>query len=131
MRRRLIVFTLIISLAIQIIPSKAVLADDNVMMRNVFTDALYGGAVGALLGVGFMLLSGDPDKHWNYLAYGTGGGIIAGAAIGVASSTKALAEVEHGKITLNVPEIKTDVIQDKRDKEMEVVRSLSLLRYNF
>ncbi|MBI5328877.1 MAG: hypothetical protein HZB80_11415 [Deltaproteobacteria bacterium] len=131
MRRRLIIFTLIILLAVQIIPSKSVLADDAVMMRNIFTDALYGGAVGTLIGVAFMLISDKPSDNWNYLAYGAGGGIIAGAAIGMASSTKALAEVEHGKITLNVPEIKTDVIYDKRDQEMEVVKSLSLLRYNF
>lgn len=131
MRKRLIIVILIISFSMQIVPSNAVLADDPVIMRNVFTDALYGGAVGALIGAGFMLLSGEPEKHWDYLTFGAGGGIIAGAAIGVASSTKALAEIKGGKITLNIPEVKTDFIQTKRDDKMEVVRTLSLFRYNF
>ncbi|MBI3753264.1 MAG: hypothetical protein HY266_04360 [Deltaproteobacteria bacterium] len=130
MSKRLIIFILILSLLIPIIPSR-VFADDTVIMKNIFMDSAYGGAVGALIGVGFMLLSDKPDQHWNYVAFGAGGGIIAGAAIGLASSTKALAEIENGKVTFNVPEVKTDILQDKRDEKTEVVRTLSLLRYNF
>ena len=130
MRKKLLAIVITLSLVIPAFHPRTVVADDTAM-RTVLVDAVYGGAVGALLGVGFMLLSGEPEKHWNYLAYGTGGGIIAGAAVGMASSTKALAEIENGKITLNVPEIKTDIIEDKRGEKMEVVRTLSLLRYNF
>ncbi len=131
MRKKLIVLAVILSIAVSALPSRAFAADDSVMMQNVFKDTLYGGAIGAVIGVGFMLLSSKPTDHWNYVAYGAGGGIIAGAAIGMASSTKALAEIESGRITLNVPEIKTDIVQDKRDEKIEVVRHLSLLRYNF
>lgn len=131
MRKKLIVLAVILSIAVSALPSRAFAADDSVMMQNVFKDTLYGGAIGAVIGVGFMLLSSKPTDHWNYVAYGAGGGIIAGAAIGIASSTKALAEIESGRITLNVPEIKTDIVQDKRDEKIEVVRHLSLLRYNF
>lgn len=131
MRKRLIVLAVIISIVVPSLPSRTFAADDSVMMQNIFKDTLYGGAVGAVIGVGFMLLTGKPTDHWNYVAYGAGGGIIAGAAIGMASSTKALAEIADGRITLNVPEIKTDIVQDKRDEKIEVVRHLSLLRYNF
>jgi len=131
MRKRLIVLAVIMSIIVPSLPSRAFAADDSVMMQNIFKDTLYGGAVGAVIGVGFMLLTGKPTDHWNYVAYGAGGGIIAGAAIGMASSTKALAEIADGRITLNVPEIKTDIVQDKRDEKIEVVRHLSLLRYNF
>lgn len=130
MSKRLIIFILILSLLIPIIPSRA-FADDTVIMKNIFMDSAYGGAVGALIGVGFMLLSDKPADHWNYVAFGAGGGILAGAAIGLASSTKALAEIENGKVTFNVPEVKTDILQDKRDEKTEVVQTLSLLRYNF
>ena len=129
--KKVIILAVMLSLIIPLAPSHASAADDSAMMQNVFKDTLYGGAIGAVIGVGFMLLTGEPTDHWNYVAYGAGGGIIAGAAIGMASSTKALAEIEGGKITLNVPEIKTDIIQDKRDEKIEVVRTLSLLRYSF
>ena len=131
MRKKVIVLAVILSIAVPALPSRAFSADDSVMMQNVFKDTLYGGAIGAVIGVGFMLLRKKPTDHWNYVAYGAGGGIIAGAAIGMASSTKALAEIEGGRITLNVPELKTDIVQDKRDEKIEVVRHLSLLRYNF
>lgn len=130
MSKKLIAIILLLFLAVPAIPVRSH-ADDTVIMRSVFMDAAYGGAVGALLGVGFMLLSDKPSDHWNYVAFGAGGGIIAGAAIGLATSTKALAEIENGKVTFNVPEVKTDILLDKRDEKPEVVRSLSLLRYNF
>lgn len=131
MRKKIIVLAVILSIAVPALPSRVFAADDSIMMQNIFRDTLYGGAIGAVIGVGFMLLRGKPTDHWNYVAYGAGGGIIAGAAIGMASSTKALAEIEGGRITLNVPELKTNIVQDKRDEKIEVVRHLSLLRYNF
>lgn len=129
--KKIIILAVMLSLIIPLAPSRASAADDSVMMQNIFKDAFYGGAVGSLVGLGFMLLTDKPQDHLRYIAYGAGGGIIAGAAIGVASSTKALAEIQDGKITLNVPEVKTDIIQDKRDEKIEVVRTLSLLRYSF
>lgn len=129
--KKTVVIALALSLIIPFVPSRSHAADDSVMMQNVFKDAFYGGAVGSLIGLGFMLLTEKPQDHLRYIAYGAGGGIIAGAAIGMASSTKALAEIEDGKITLNVPEVKTDIIQNKHDEKAEVVRTLSLLRYSF
>lgn len=131
MRKRLIVLIVILSMSVSALPSRIFAADNGVMMQNVFRDTLYGGAIGAVIGVGFMLLTKEPKDHWNYIAYGAGGGIIAGAAISIASSTKAVAEIEGGRITFNVPNIKTNIIQDKRDEKTEVVRHFSLLRYNF
>lgn len=118
-------------LIVPVMPKRVFAAEDTTIMKNVFMDAVYGGAVGALIGVGFMLLSDKPENHWNYVAYGAGGGIIAGTAIGLASATKAVAEIEGDKVSLNVPEIRTDVMKDKRDEKTEVIRTIYLLRYNF
>lgn|SRR3990170_8082928 len=131
MIKRLTIVLLVLFLVVPVIPKRALAVEDTTVMRNVFIDAFYGGAVGALIGVGFMLLREKPTDHWNYVAYGAGGGIIAGAAIGMASSTKALAEIEGNKISLNVPEVKTDIMKDKRDEKEEVIRTVYLLRYNF
>jgi len=69
--------------------------------QNTFEDAAYGGALGALIGAGAMLVSSSSD--WKYLLRGAGVGIIAGAAYGVASSTGALATIEDGQLNLSTP----------------------------
>ncbi len=72
-------------------------------LQNTMEDALYGGAIGALVGAGAMLVSGSPSKHWDYLLTGAGLGIIGGAIYGVYTSARPVAELEDGKLKLAVP----------------------------
>lgn len=82
-------------------PSSATAADFEV--QTVFEDALYGGAIGALIGGGAMLVSSQPSKHWDYITTGAGIGIIAGAIYGVYSSSRSFAEIEDGKMMVGIP----------------------------
>ena len=82
-------------------PTSARAADFEV--QTVFEDALYGGAIGALVGAGFLLISSQPSQHWDYITTGAGVGIVAGAAYGVVSSSRAFAQIEDGKMVVGVP----------------------------
>ncbi len=72
-------------------------------LQNTMEDAVYGGAIGALVGVGAMLVSGSPTKHWSYLLTGTGLGLIGGAIYGVYTSARPLASLEDGKLKVGAP----------------------------
>jgi len=82
-------------------PAQASAGDYEV--ANVMDDALYGAGIGALVGLGLMLVSDAPTDNWSYLTQGAGYGIIAGAVYGVVRSTRAFAQVEDGKINLGMP----------------------------
>jgi uncharacterized membrane protein YebE (DUF533 family) len=64
---------------------------------------MYGAGLGALVGLGVMLISKKPTDHWDYVTKGLGVGIIAGAAYGVYRSSKAVAQIENGHIQLGMP----------------------------
>ncbi len=82
-------------------PAQASAGDYEV--QNVMDDAMYGAGVGAMVGLGLMLLTDKPTDNWNYITRGLGVGIIGGAAYGIFRSSKAFAEVEDGQINLGVP----------------------------
>jgi len=92
------------------LPVQSQAADFEV--QNTFEDTMYGGMLGALVGGGAMLISGSPSKHWNYIATGAGLGIIAGAIYGVASGTRAFAQLEDGQLKLGVPMPEVALSQD-------------------
>ncbi len=92
---------MIIAAAMAFAPMQASAGDYEV--QNVMDDALYGAGVGALVGLGLMLLTKKPTDNWNYVTRGLGVGIIAGAAYGVARSSKAFAQIEDGEIHLGIP----------------------------
>lgn len=78
-------------------------------MQTVFEDAMYGGAIGALLGAGFMLVSSKPSNNWDYIVTGAGVGIIAGTAYGLYTSSRGLAQIEDGKMMVGMPTPKISV----------------------
>jgi uncharacterized membrane protein YebE (DUF533 family) len=92
---------LFVTTAIALAPMQASAGDYEV--ANVMDDALYGAGVGALVGLGIMLVSKKPTAHWDYVTKGLGIGIIAGAAYGVYRSSKAFAQIEDGQIHLGMP----------------------------
>jgi len=92
------------------LPVQSQAADFEV--QNTFEDTMYGGMLGALVGGGAMLISGSPSKHWSYIGTGAGLGIIAGAIYGVASGTRAFAQLEDGQLKVGVPMPEVTLSQD-------------------
>jgi len=87
--------------AVAVLPAQAAAADFEV--QNVLEDSAYGAGIGALVGLGFMLISSTPTDHWNYPLVGAGVGIIAGAAYGTYSGSRAMASYEDGKLQIGMP----------------------------
>jgi hypothetical protein len=108
-------------------PMQAQAAD--VEVETVFQDAMYGAAIGALLGAGFMLVSNSPTSHWDYIAVGAGAGIIGGVAYGVYSSSRGFAEYEDGEFHLNVPTPKLALHEGRKGTELAM--GVDLLRSRF
>lgn len=69
-------------------------------------DAIYGGLAGALVGGAFMAFTDKASDHTDYIVYGAASGVIAGAAYGlISTTTRSLAEVDHGRIKFAIPTI--------------------------
>lgn len=109
--------------------SPAVVEAADLEVETVFEDALYGGAIGALVGAGVMLVSSTPTDHWDYIVTGAGIGIIAGTAYGVYISSRSFAEIEDGKMFVGVPTPK--VIVQKYQETAAVGVEADLLRIRF
>jgi uncharacterized membrane protein YebE (DUF533 family) len=92
---------LFVAAALALAPMQASAGDYEV--SNVLDDAMYGAGLGALVGLGVMLISKKPTDHWDYVTKGLGVGIIAGAAYGVYRSSQAFAQIEDGQIQLGMP----------------------------
>jgi hypothetical protein len=75
--------------------------------KDIFQDALYGGAVMA-----FTQKAGD---HLDYLGCGSAGGVPIGTAVGLVSTAKSPADADHGKVRFAVPTIFPD-FQDSNSK---------------
>ncbi|MBI5746932.1 MAG: hypothetical protein HZA13_08010 [Nitrospirae bacterium] len=127
MLKRILVCLIVISLGTTI--SSVSFAEDNAM-REVFRDGFYGGLAGALVGGAILAFKDEPGDHLNYIAYGAAGGVLVGTIYGLASVSRAFAEVENGKVYVNLPLPHTGISRIGIDR-YEVNYSLSLLRYNF
>lgn len=104
--------------------------------RDVFDTTLkgsvYGGAVGALIGAALMIFTDKPADHWNYVAYGAGAGVIAGAAIGIATSSRAMIEVTDKKVALNIPEVTAEIAgKDRLTGRTDVAGKMNIFQYRF
>lgn len=105
------------------------------VMQVTLRDALYGGIVGALIGSAVVLLTDNPDDHLGFIPTGAGVGILVGAAYGIATSgviSTAGAEIDDdGKLTLNMPTIKTEKVFDEMANVQEVIERVDLIRVRF
>lgn len=99
--------------------------------EGIFHNALYGGLAGGLVGAALLVFTDKPGDHLDYIGYGAAGGVLAGTAYGVAKTTRALAELENGKVKLAVPSIVPDYVRTGADGEREVVLMAEVLRGRF
>ncbi|MDX8408289.1 MAG: hypothetical protein R8L58_07880 [Mariprofundaceae bacterium] len=113
--------------AVAALPAQAAAADFEV--QNVLEDTAYGAGIGALVGLGFMLISSKPTDHWNYPLVGAGVGIIAGAAYGTYTGSRAMASYEDGKLQIGMPSPK--VMPHKVNGKLEVAYAADLFHSRF
>lgn len=101
------------------------------VFKEVFDDAFYGGLTGALVGAAVMAFTHKPGDHLDYIGYGGAGGVLVGAAVGVLSTARSLAEVDHGKVRFAFPTILPDVQEANSKGQTGYVITAQLLRGNF
>ena len=75
------------------------------VLKEFFSDSVYGGLAGTLVGGAVMAFTTKPGNHLDYLGYSSAGGAIVGAAYGLG---RALAQLENGRITFSMPTIIPD-----------------------
>jgi hypothetical protein len=98
------------------------------VFKQVFTDSLYGGLSGTLVGAAAMAFTKRAGDHLDYMAYGAATGVLVGAAYGLG---RAVVEMEHGKVAWSVPTVIPD-IQDTNSKgQTPIVVMAELLRGKF
>jgi uncharacterized membrane protein YebE (DUF533 family) len=99
--------------------------------RDTFESALYGGAVGALVGAALMVFTQKPADHLINIGYGAAAGVLAGTAYGVAKSSKALAFFDNGTVKIAMPTIIPDLVESPASRQMTVTWRADLLRGTF
>lgn len=109
--------------------SSAFAADDTI--KEVFTDAFYGAAIGGLVGGAFMVFRTKPLDHLNYIAYGAASGVLAGTVYGLAKSARAFAEVENGRVKVAFPTIVPEMEVSPGSGRMTVAWKTDLIRGTF
>lgn len=109
--------------------SSAFAADDTI--REVFTDAFYGAAIGGLVGGAFMVFTDQPGKHFNYIAYGAASGVLVGTAYGLAKSARAFAEVENGRVKVAFPTIIPELVVSPASGQTTIAWKADLIRGTF
>jgi integral membrane sensor domain MASE1 len=109
--------------------SSAFAADDT--LREVFTDAIYGAAIGGLVGAAFTVFQTKPLDHLNYVGYGAAAGVLVGTALGLAKSARAFAEVENGRVKIALPTIVPELLVSPASGQTTVAWKAELLRGTF
>lgn len=133
MSKRLV--AVLLSLAFVAFSFRPAQAEDA--MQATFRSAAFGGLIGALVGAGVWMVSDntDWDDHISYIPTGAGVGILVGTAYGLYTNTvvqqRAATEVKDGRLTFNVPTVRTANVYDTYTNRNEVVESLDILSVKF
>lgn len=106
------------------------LAGDNAF-REVFEDAFYGGAAGALVGAALMAFAKKPADHLDYMAYGAASGVLVGSAYGLVKSTRSLAQIDNGSIKFALPTVLPDLSESPASRQTTITWRAELLRGTF
>jgi hypothetical protein len=126
LRKLVAVMTLVSLLSMA---SSAFASDDT--LREVFTDAFYGAAIGGLVGGAIMVFEKQPLKHFNYVAYGAASGVLVGTAYGLARSARAFAEVENGRVKVAFPTVTPELIESPASGRTTIAWKADLIRGTF
>jgi len=100
-------------------------------IKEVFQDGLYGGLTGVLVGAAMLAFTHKPGNHLDYMGYGGAAGVMLGVTYGVVKSTRALAEVENGKVRFALPTIMPDIKDPNSRGETAVIVMAEVVRGRF
>lgn len=117
------------SFSLLLTASSAFAADET--LREVFTDAFYGAAIGGLVGGAIMAFKKKPIDHLDYIAFGAASGVLAGTAYGLVKSVRAFAEVEHGRVKMALPTIVPELVVSPASGHTTVAWKADLIRGTF
>ena len=123
-------FVAIMTLVSLLTTATSVFASDGTL-REVFTDAFYGAAIGALVGGAVLVFNKTPHEHLNYIAYGAAAGVLVGTAYGLAKSARAFAEVENGRVKMAFPTIVPELELSPVSGQTTVAWKANLIRGTF
>lgn len=96
--------------------------------KEIFTDSLYGGLTGTLVGAAVMAFTEKPGDHLDYLAYGGAVGVLTGAAFGIG---KAMVEMDSGRVRFSMPTVIPDFREANSRGETPVILTAELVRGRF
>jgi ABC-type Fe3+-siderophore transport system permease subunit len=105
-------------------------AGDNAF-RDIFEDAFYGGAAGALVGAALLAFTKKPANHLDYLGYGAASGVLVGTVYGVAKSARSLAQIDNGIVKFAMPTVIPDLSDSPATRQTNITWRASLLRGTF
>jgi len=98
---------------------------------DMFEDACYGGAAGALVGAALLAFAKKPADHLDDMGYGAASGVLVGAVYGVAKSAKSLAQTDKGVVRFAMPTVYPDVSDSLSSRQTYITWRASLLRGTF
>lgn len=110
--------------------ASSVFASDDTI-REVFTDAFYGAAIGGLVGGAIMVFKTKPLDHLDFIAYGAASGVLAGTAYGVTRSARAFAEVQNGRVKIALPSVVPELVASPGSGRTTVAWKADLFRGTF
>jgi len=96
--------------------------------KEIVQDSIYGGIAGTVVGAAVLAFTHKPGDHLEYMAYGAAAGVLGGAAYGYFSS-RALVEVDKGKVKFAIPTVMPDIKDSLR--KSTVVITAELIKGNF
>jgi hypothetical protein len=123
-------FVALLTLFSLLSPVSSAFAEDSTI-KEVFTDAFYGAAIGGLVGGAFMIFTKKPSDNFDYIAYGAATGVIVGTAYGLAKSARAFAEVENGNVKIAIPTISPELQLSPASGRLIVAWKADLFRGTF
>jgi hypothetical protein len=104
-------------------------AENN--FRTFFEDCFYGGLTGGLVGAALLAFTKKPANHLDYIGYGAAGGVLVGAAYGVVTTTRSLAEFDKGKVQFAIPTIMPELREANSKGQTSIVAMAELIRGKF
>lgn len=105
-------------------------ASDNAF-REIFEDAFYGGAAGALVGAALLAFTKKPANHLDYMGYGAASGVLVGSAYGVVKTASSLAQIDNGIIRFAMPTVLPDFSDSPATRQTNITWRAALLRGTF